>query len=350
MQSILMKQNILIFYILLLSFSFDVVEAHHTGMGGSEQSSTRFVDPFTGKREKPANYVVFTQDYYKQTNENSNIHTTTFYGEMNLKNGMFALNLSTPYTYYEQKDRSDAARIGKTYIGIKYLPLIDFQKNYFVVLSANVGFPSGPDTDKFTGGNYYSGIPGLTLGYLAGKFSFVGRISGIFPLSRSQPSNLQDNDGIPYWLRTPSSAAPQDPYLLKKTTLFSGYITYLWKPGLSFFTGILYRTPYEGVDLKRTDQGKVPSIFREVSLGFSANISEKLNFNLSYRYPLYRGDEYRLYDYALTAAVSIEISELENSNEAETKKETKADSDPKEDVPKESTDTEKNSKETGDRN
>lgn len=308
-----MKQNILILYfIIFLSFIIPL-EAHHTGMGGSDQSSTRFVDPFTGKREKPANYVVLTQDFFKQTNENSNIHTSTFFGEINLKNGMFALNLSVPYTYYEQKDRSDAARIGKTYIGIKYLPLVDFQKNYFIVFSANVGFPSGPDTDKFTGGNYYSGIPGLTFGYLLGKFSFVGKASGIFPLSKLQPSNLQDNDGIVYWLRNPSSSPPEETYLLKKTSLFSGYVTYLWKPGLSFFTGFLYRTPYEGVDLKRSNQGKVPSIFREVSLGFSANISEKLNFNLSYRHPLYRGEDYRLYDYAITAAVSIEISELENS-------------------------------------
>ncbi|EMS85878.1 LIC11086 family outer membrane transporter [Leptospira noguchii] len=308
-----MKQNILIFYFIFFLYYIIPLEAHHTGMGGSDQSSTRFVDPFTGKREKPANYVVLTQDFFKQTNENSNIHTSTFFGEINLKNGMFALNLSVPYTYYEQKDRSDAARIGKSYIGIKYLPLVDFQKNYFIVFSANVGFPSGPDTDKFTGGNYYSGIPGLTFGYLLGKFSFVGKVSGIFPLSKLQPSNLQDNDGIVYWLRNPSSSPPEETYLLKKTSLFSGYVTYLWKPGLSFFTGFLYRTPYEGVDLKRSSQGKVPSIFREVSLGFSANISEKLNFNLSYRHPLYRGEDYRLYDYAITVAVSIEISELENS-------------------------------------
>ncbi|EMN90341.1 LIC11086 family outer membrane transporter [Leptospira weilii] len=320
-----MKHNIIIFYFFIFLPCIFSLEAHHTGMGGSEQSSTRFVDPFTGKREKPANYVVFTQDFFKQTNENSNIHTTTFFGEMNLKNGMFALNLSAPYTYYEQKNRSDAARIGKTYVGVKYLPLVDFQKNYFIVLSANVGFPSGPDTDKFTGGNYYSGIPGLTLGYLLGKFSFVVRISGIFPLSKSQPTNLQDNDGIVYWLRNPSSSPPEETYLLKKTSLFSGYVTYLWKPGLSFFTGFLYRTPYEGVDLKRTNQGKVPAIFREVSFGFSANISEKLNFNLSYRYPLYRGDDYRLYDYAITAAVSIEISNLESSKpktEEEVKRES----------------------------
>lgn len=229
-----MKHNIIILYFFIFLPCIFSLEAHHTGMGGSEQSSTRFVDPFTGKREKPANYVVFTQDFFKQTNENSNIHTTTFFGEMNLKNGMFALNLSAPYTYYEQKNRSDAARIGKTYVGVKYLPLVDFQKNYFIVLSANVGFPSGPDTDKFTGGNYYSGIPGLTLGYLLGKFSFVVRISGIFPLSKSQPTNLQDNDGIVYWLRNPSSSPPEETYLLKKTSLFSGYVTYLWKPGLSF--------------------------------------------------------------------------------------------------------------------
>ncbi|MBM9578849.1 transporter [Leptospira sp. 201903070] len=314
-----MKRNILILWIFCIISISRSTFAHHTGMGGSDQASTRFVDPFTGKREKPANYFVLTQDFYKQTNENSNIHTTTFFGEMNLKNGMFAINLSTPYTYYEQKDRSDAARIGKTYIGLKYLPLIDFQKNYFVVLSANVGFPSGPDTDKFTGGNYYSGIPGVTFGYLWGKFSFVTRLSGIIPISRSRPNNLQDNDGIVYWLRDPSSTPPEETYLLKKTTMISGYVTWLWKPGLSFFTGYLYRTPYEGVDLKKTDQGKVPSIFREVSIGISANVSEKLTFNVAYRYPLLRGEEQRLYDYAITAAVSIEISALDDG-ESEIKK------------------------------
>ncbi|XDD49117.1 hypothetical protein AB3N59_11845 [Leptospira sp. WS92.C1] len=333
-----MKQNFLIFYLLFLTLMIPTaVSAHHTGMGGSEQSSTRFVDPFTGKREKPANYFVITQDFYKQTKENSNIHTTTFYGEMNLKNGMFALNLSTPYTYYEQKDRSDAARIGKTYFGMKYLPLIDFQKNYFLVFSVNIGFPSGQDTDRFTGGNYYSGIPGMTFGYLLGKFSFVTRISGIFPLSKSQPNNLQDNDGIPYWFRNPSSSAPDQIYELKKTSLFSGYVTYLWKPGLSFFAGFLYRTPYEGVDLKRSDQGKTPGIFREVSLGFSVNVSDRLNFNLAYRYPLYRGDDYRLYDYAITAAVSIEISGSEESSKPE-KTEEKKESAPQQPESKESQD------------
>jgi hypothetical protein len=264
------------------------------------------VDPFTGKREQPANYLVLTQDYYKATNENANVYTTTAFVEIPFYEGKFAVNASVPWNYYQQKNRSDAARIGKTYLGAKWFPLGDFEKNYFVVLEGNLGFPSGPDTDRFTGGNYYSGQGLLTLGYLWNKWSFVIKAGGIAPLSRLEPSNLQDNDGIPYWLRPATAEPPSQRYELKRTTLIQGYITYLLQREVSLFTGYLYRTPYEGVDFDTRDRDTIPRIFTEGTVGFTYNFSERYNLTVGYRYPFYRKPDHRLYESAWTVAFSME--------------------------------------------
>ncbi len=293
-------------YFFLLFFVVYSINAHHTGTSHDPKSTTRFVDPFTGKREKPANYLVLTQDYYKATNENSNIFTTTGFVEIPFAQGQIALNLSIPWIYFQQKNREDAARIGKTYIGAKWLPLADFEKNYFIVLEGNIGFPSGPDTDRFTGGNYYTGQGMGVLGYLYGKWSLILKGGGIQPLSRQRPSNLQDNDGIPYWLRPPTSPLPSERYELKKVTMWQAYITYLLKPEISLFWGWLYRTPYQGVDFDTETKNTIPRIFQEVSGGFGYNFSEKYNLIFTYRYPTYRKTDHRLYESAWTIAFSME--------------------------------------------
>jgi len=292
----------------LLSFVFYPLYPHHTGTSHDPKSTVRFVDPFTGQREQPASYFVLTQDYYKATNENSNIYTTTAFVEVPFAEGQFAVNLSVPWIYFQQKGRGDAARIGKPYIGGKWLPLADFEKNYFLVLEGNIGFPSGPDTDRFTGGNYYSGQGMLTLGYLYNQWSFVLKGGGIQPLSRLRPSNLQDNDGIPYWLRPETADPPSERYELKKTTLFQGYVTYLFRPEVSLFVGWLYRTPYQGVDFDLETKETVPRIFQEGSVGCTYNFSEKYNLIITYRYPTYRKSDHRLYESAWTVAFSIELN------------------------------------------
>ncbi|PJE00722.1 MAG: hypothetical protein CK427_12935, partial [Leptospira sp.] len=182
------KLGFFIFLLLITSFSNLQLGAHHTGSTDNPNTTTRFIDPFTGKREQPANYFVLSQDYFKGTNENSNLFTTTAFVEVPFADGKFALNGSVPWTYFQQKDRSDAARIGKPYIGGKWLPLGDFERNYFIVVNGAVGFPSGPDTDRFTGGNYYSGQGVLTLGYQWEDWSFVTKVGGVVPLSKAQPS------------------------------------------------------------------------------------------------------------------------------------------------------------------
>lgn len=282
------------------------IYAHHTGSSDSPVATTRFVDPFTGKREKPANYLVLTQDYYQSTRENSHLFTTSAFVEMNFYDGRFSLNASVPWNYYQQRNRDDAARIGKPYLGFKYQPFFDLDKPYFFVIEGSVGFPSGPDTDRFTGGNYYSGTGFIKLGYMYEKWSFVTKLGGIQPLTRPQPNNLQDNDGIPYYLRLPSAAAPEPTYEYKKTGIASAYVTYYLINQLSLFSGILYRNPYNGVEFSQNKDQVNPSFFTEGSAGFSWNFSEKYNLSLAYRYPLKRDRDYLLYHSAWTFAFSME--------------------------------------------
>ncbi|GBF51674.1 hypothetical protein LPTSP4_32120 [Leptospira ryugenii] len=293
----------LIFSMLFLS---PVLFAHHTGSSDSPIATARFVDPFTGKREKPANYLVLTQDYYQSTRENSHLFTTTAFVEMNFFDGRFSLNGSVPWNYYQQRNREDAARIGKSYLGFKYQPFFDLDKPYFFVIEGSVGFPSGPDTDRFTGGDYYAGTGFLKLGYLYEKWSFVVKAGGIRPLTRPQPNNLQDNDGIPYYLRRPSEAPPEPNYLYKNTGIASGYISYYLRPEITLFSGILYRNPYNGVEYSNNKDKANPFYFTEASAGFSWNLSEKYNMSLTYRYPLQRDRDYRLYQSAWTFAFSME--------------------------------------------
>ncbi|WP_208861366.1 LIC11086 family outer membrane transporter [Leptospira brenneri] len=307
MTNITKPRNVTFSFLLLFVFfgNFSLY-SHHTGSSDSPNATARFVDPFTGKREKPTNYLVMTQDYYQSTRENSHLFTTTAFAEMNFFDGRFALNASVPWNYYQQRGREDAARIGKTYLGFKYQPFFDLDKPYFFVIEGSVGFPSGPDTDRFTGGNYYTGSGFIKLGYLYEKWSFVTKIGGLNPLSRPQPNNLQDNDGIPYYARKPSASPPEPEYEFKKTTLISAYVTYYLMPEISLFTGLLYRNPYNGVDYSKEKDKANPSYFTEASAGFSWNFSEKYNMSLAYRYPLQRDREYRLYQSAWTFAFSME--------------------------------------------
>ena len=280
---------------------------HHTGTSHSPTATTRFIDPFTGKREKPANYLVLTQDYYKGTNENSNIYTTTAFIEFPFYDGRFALNGSVPWIYFQQRSRSDAARIGKPYLGAKWLPLGDFEKNYFIMLEGNIGFPSSNDTDRFTGGNYYSGQGFLTFGYLFGKWGIVLKGGGLKPLSKSQPYNLQDNDGIPYYLRSSIEKLPEPRYVLKKVTVYQAYLSYYMIPQISLFLGYLYRTPYQGIDFDNETKRTIPRIFTEGSLGFTYNFSEKYNLTVAYRYPFYQKKDHKLYEEVWTIAFSMEF-------------------------------------------
>ena len=302
-------QTRIISLVCILLYSTFSIHAHHTPGGGDaiNANNTRFIDPFTGKRERPNNYAIVSYDLQRGAKDNKNIHTASVFTEMILGTGNFALNFSVPYLFYDQKDRRDASRVGKAYIGAKYMPLFDLNKSYIVILETRVGFPSGSDTDRFTGGDYYIGSGIGTLGYIWGKFAFMGKITGNIPLSKLHPQNQNNDDGIPYWARTSTATSTTETIELKKVSIYSAYVTYYLYEKVSLFSGFLYRNPFEGIEKTLSTGDRIPSVFREASIGFSYNFSEKYFFGLSYRHPLDRGKEFRLYESAITTLFSIEF-------------------------------------------
>ncbi|EIE03415.1 LIC11086 family outer membrane transporter [Leptospira licerasiae] len=324
---LIFQKHLLLTFIRVLAFFFFVflggeIFAHHAGEGQNMISSTRFVDPFTGKREKPSDYFLITQDFQKGTIDNSNLHTTTVFGEFNFAGGKFAANFSAPWTYYEQKDRSDAARYGKAFVGAKWNPLIDTGWPFFVILEGRLGFPSGGDTDKFAGGDYYSGIANLTLGATWKQFLFVLRGSGIFPLSKDH-ANLDTQSGLPYWAQSSTSSTQntEEHPEIQKITQWFAYVTYFWTKDFSVFGGVLYRTPYVNVigggSLLEEDsetQKKFPKAFKEASLGFNYTLTKGTYLTIAGRLPLIRDPEIRLYDYAITTSISFELPEWRESS------------------------------------
>lgn len=302
--------NLLVFFfVLFFNLLLSPLFSHHTP-GGSDAVNglnSRFIDPFTGKREKPNNYGILSYEQQKGERENRNVHTMNAFGEIVFGEGNFALNISVPYIYFDQKDRGDASRYGKVFIGAKYLPFFDLQKNYIFILESRIGFPSGNHTDRFIGGNYYLGNFTGTLGYGFQKFSIVGKITGLFPLSKLDNKNPYNNDGIPYWARSQDEISQSQAIELKKASIYSAYLTYFAHSKVSFFSGFLYRTPYEGVEKTNATGDKIPLIFREGSVGLSWNFSENYILSISYRYPLNRNKEHRLYESAWQIGFLFEL-------------------------------------------
>ena len=303
-----MKNILYIIFIQGLLFNYNIY-SHHTPGGGDtfNPNNARFIDPFTGKREKPNNYAIFTHDFQKGAKDNKDIHTISAFGEMILGKGNFALNLSIPYLYYDQKDRKDATRIGKIYLGAKYMPLFDLNKNYILILESRLGFPSGSDTDRFTGGDYFIGSGIGTFGYIWNRLALVGKVTGNFPLTKLHPQNQNSDDGIPFWARTSIPNTTSEGIELKKVTILSTYLTYYIHSKISLYTGFLYRNPYEGIEKTLSTGDRIPLVFRESSIGFSYNISEKYFLGITYRHPLDRGKEFRLYESAITTVFSMEF-------------------------------------------
>jgi hypothetical protein len=286
--------------------------AHHTGAGSDfvQPNNNRFLDPFTGRRESPGNYLIYNYELLKGERENRNVHANTLFVEKILGEGKYAINFSALYIYYEQFDRKDAARYGKPFIGAKYLPFLDLSKNYIFILESRLGFPSGKRTDRFTGGNYYVGNLQFTTGYIYKRFSILGKIIGLFPFWNGGTVTQEDYSGVPYYLRpTPDYFARYlaDKVQLKKSTIYSIYANVFIFKHLSVFFGFLYRTPYEGIEKTRATGDRIPLIFRESSIGFTIPFSEKYALTLTYRQPLNRGKEFRLYESAYNLSFMMEF-------------------------------------------
>jgi hypothetical protein len=296
--------------ILLIYSAPGYIFSHHTpgGLESLQQTQSRFVDPFTGKREKPNNYMIISYDLQKGAKDNKDIHTASLFSEIILGSGNFALNFSVPYLYYDQKDRKDATRIGKMYLGMKYVPFLDLNKNTILIFESRLGFPSGPDSDRFVGGDYYLGVGSMTMGYTWNQFAVLGKAQGSFPLSKIHPQNQNYDDGIPAWARTSySNSNSVEKFELKKVTTFSLFLNYYYSSLLSFYGGFLYRTPFEGNEKTISTGDRIPLIFREASIGISYNFSENYFIGITYRRPLDRGKEFRLYESGYNVFVSMEF-------------------------------------------
>ncbi|MCB1140639.1 MAG: hypothetical protein H7A24_08210 [Leptospiraceae bacterium] len=298
----------LIYFILFSLAWISPIFPHHTGSpDGIQTGNSRFVDPFTGKREKPSNYFILSYDLQKGARGNKNIHSGIGFVEFTPGKGNFAFNLTVPYHFYQQRDRENAGRLGKVYLGAKVLPFFDYQTNWIFILESRLGFPSGSDTDRTTGGDYYLGSLYGTIGYLYHKFSLMGKINGNFPLTKLHPQNQSNNDGIPFWARTTNLVSSPESIELKKSTVLSTYLSYFMTPRFSLMMGFLYRTPYDGVEKTTSSGNRIPLIFREATAGFSLNVSEKMYFSFSFRNPLVRGKEFRIYESAYTASILLEF-------------------------------------------
>ena len=298
-----------IYYYLLQSFS---LYSHHTGSGlDTTQFNVRFLGQDADKGGFPPTYFIVSNDYNRGAQENRNINTTTVYGESIFMNGLFTVNANFSYIYYDQKERSDFARYGKPYVGSKLFPFYKTQaeNTYFFFLEGRVGFPTSAVNQKFIDSNYWTAQGNLAFGYLLKSISIVGRVGGEIPISRYTGDRTTEYDEVPYILRPPQTFSYNqiDKIELKKTTNASGFISYIINNHISFFVGYLYRTPFNGIQKDRSTGDKIPSIFREASVGLNYRFNEKYMLTFTYRNPLYRGKDFRPYESSISVALVFNL-------------------------------------------
>lgn len=317
---------VLIFSILFNSALF----AHHGA--GHASVNTGALDPFSGRALSPSSYLMIQLDYTKDARNNKNIYTTNYYGEATIGDGTFSINGSVPHVYYQQKDREDAARIGKPYAGGKANVLRESLLPFFVILDARIGFPTGPDEDHYTKENFWDGAGGVSLGVATGPVSFGVRIGGQTPLSRLK-ARKSEYEGLPeFLLLDQRDFGPGDDEQLRKVTEISSFVTYRPTDRIMFYAGYYFRNPYNGIVWENPGMDRdllyysilpdefdpeeyyleqeydpvprYPATFHEVSAGFSVQVFDRWSVNATYRYPLHRTAKTRLYESAVSAAIT----------------------------------------------
>lgn len=299
------KMKIFFYFLFLLN-----LYSNHTGAGlDSTQFNFRFLDQ---NSKYPPTYFILSSDYNKGSLENRNVIQNTVFVESFFKKGLISVNGTFSNIYYDQKNREDAARYGKPFLGMKFFPFIEHhkEKNFFFYLEGKIGLATKSNTGKFIESNYNSGVGNMALGYLYSRFAFLFRLGGEIPLSRNI-SNYEREEGIPYYLRTPKKNEfvlfPNEQIELKKSYSLSAIVNFGLIDNLSIFAGFLYKTPFYGIEKETATGDKVPSIFREASIGANFIFSEKYLFSISYRNPLYRGSDFRPYESSYQIAFSMSL-------------------------------------------
>lgn len=246
-------------------------EAHHPAPGSY---SERLIEPAT-------RISLSTQEESGAAG-NQSVFTTTLSGEYAFIPGHLSASLSMPYAYYAQKNRDDAGRYGKPRVSVNALP---FSGRFLLGFNAGVGFPTGPDTDRFTEENYWDAGAGIQCGLRLGPAILSAGGSGVFPIGRTT-ARKRENSEVPFFLQRYTTVVEEAP--LKKVTRWSALAAVDVTNSISLSTGFSYQTPYNGVVYETADDPYVPRIFREASAGIAWR-GEALTAALEYRYPFYRG-------------------------------------------------------------
>ncbi|MCE9598743.1 MAG: hypothetical protein K8S54_12310 [Spirochaetia bacterium] len=257
-------------------------------------AGSMFVDPVLAHHDQPASSadrlsvpetrIGMSVDSQRGALENRNVFTTTLSGEYAFFPGLLSASLSAPYVYFDQKDRADAGRYGKPRAAVTYMPM---NSKFLLGFRGGIGFPTGPDTDHFTTEDYWDGSVAAQAGFRLSPFVFLVSGSGLFPQAHTPTKT--ENEEIPWYLQ---GARPQTvrEIELKKVTTWAGQIGWDISSRFSTFVGYTYRTPYAGTEYVTHHATTVPRIYREVSAGVTAQVTDSLFLSVDYRYPLYRGD------------------------------------------------------------
>lgn len=249
----------------------------------------------------PETRIGISTDSQRGAADNRDIYSTTLSGEYAFVPGTFSVSISAPYIYFDQKERSDAGRYGKPRAAATYMP---YNSQFILGFRGSVGFPTGPDTDHFTTENYWDG--GITgqMGFRLKSFVFLVSGSGLFPQAHTPKKT--ENDELPWYLQGVKQQTTRE-IELKKVTTWAGQIGWDFSSRFSTFVGYTYRTPYAGTEFVTHHATTVPSIYREVSAGATAQVTESVFLSLDYRYPLYRRNDLSVADKLTRAYLKLSI-------------------------------------------
>ncbi|MCP5500041.1 MAG: hypothetical protein H7A25_09070 [Leptospiraceae bacterium] len=337
-----------IFISLLLTSKY--IYAHHSGHSGTDRN---FNIQSAGKTVLlDSNFYLFlNSEMQKGSRGNRDVLTSSFFLEGFFYSGRISFNLQVPHLYYNQKNKGNAGRMGKVYVGSKFFFSDRKTSLYFFYIENRVGFPSGENVERFAGGNYYLLETSLTAGK---NWEFMGisaNLGGIFPDRKDLTVEYKNEESyLPYFLQK-SYEPERSEYSLKKAGFASLSLSFTLFSGLFFYSGLMLRTPYNGTEvLKEKDSDDIlfasyknhtgdilssiytefmkdlevkkkdtlnslyysepnnytikdPSLYREVFGGIYYSISENAGFQIFARYPLERRKLHRLFDIAYGLAV-----------------------------------------------
>ncbi|MBE7437173.1 MAG: hypothetical protein HS115_01870 [Spirochaetales bacterium] len=185
--------------------------------------------------------------------------------------------------------RQDRDRLGSRLV----LPL---QPQWLLLGHLSLGLASGADRKKRVDQNFYDGTAETGIAYRKERWLAALVVGGSFPLSALRPGYYVEQWMIaelgalhPHeWLPGFQETVVQETFLLKKTTQWEGSLFYQTNPWLGLGFSALYRRPYGGLLVNRSAAGRLPSIFREISL-IATLTRGPLRVEMSYAYPLFRG-------------------------------------------------------------